>query len=259
MSNSGKDSVSTQLGALSCAFRFLTLIPVRWQESRDGDLFPLSVNYFPLVGVTIGAAAVLLCTAAGTVFPPIFLSFLVVTFLSAISGFLHLDGLADSGDGLLSHRSRERSLEIMKDSRIGSMGVVGILLVLLGKFSALSSLSLSQICLAAFLMPIAGRVSIVITMAFFPYARPEGGLGALFYSAGMKKAAAMALLLLLMCSMLTNSVMLALLVVFSILLLIWLFAQFCKKRIGGVTGDTLGAICELSEAVTAVVICGYFF
>ena len=255
MTDSGKDG-TTALGALCCAFRFLTVLPLPWHADRDGTLFPRSVLFFPLVGITIGGMGVLLCQIAASLLPVSVVACIAVTYLSAISGFLHLDGLADSGDGLLSHRSREASLSIMKDSRIGAMGVVVLVLVLLGKFAAFSTMTPVQLLSAIFLVPLAGRVAIVFSMACFPYARPEGGLGGLFYSAAMRKVSLVAAFLLVLCSWGIGNGRLACAILILVVVVVYGFGRFCVRRIGGVTGDTLGAVCELAEVATAIIICG---
>lgn len=254
MTDSGRNG-SIAFGALCCAFRFLTVLPLPWHADRDGMLFPRSVLFFPLVGITIGGIGVLLCQLAGWLLPVPVVAFIAVSYLSAVSGFLHLDGLADSGDGLLSHRSREASLSIMKDSRIGAMGVVVLVLVLLGKFAAFSTMTPVQLMSAIFLAPLAGRVAIVFSMARFPYARSEGGLGGLFYSAAMRKVSLFAAFLLVLCSWGTGNGRLACAVLVLVVVVVYGFGRFCLKRIGGVTGDTLGAVCELAEVATAIIVC----
>ena len=254
MTGSDRDRLSAA-GALCCAFRFLTILPLAWMADRDGELFPRSVVYFPLVGLTVGGGGVLLCKISATVLPIEVIPFVALVYLAAISGFLHLDGLADSGDGLLSHRSREASLSIMKDSRSGAMGVVVLIMVLLGKFTALSTLTFSQLMIAVFLMPLAGRVAIVCSMAFFPYARQEGGLGGLFYSSRMRRLSVGALALLAVSSWVVGNPWLVVSASFGVVGLCWLFGSFCRQRIGGMTGDTLGAVCELAEMVTAFIVC----
>lgn len=237
--------------ALLTALRFLTIIPVSWQAEKDGRLFPLSIYYFPIVGLLIGCGGVAVALAADLFLPTAVAAFVVQFYLSAISGFLHLDGLADSGDGLLSARPREQSLAIMKDSRTGAMGVVVLVLVLIGKYAALSTLPRDMLLAAALCMPLAGRCAIVVTMACQPYARPEGGIGGLFYSARSRYAALLGLGLLLAVTLLYTTGI-ALMVLMLLLVTVFWFSAFCKKRLGGVTGDTLGAVCEITELSVAI-------
>ncbi len=239
------------LVAFCTALRFLTILPVRYRMAEDEVYFRDAVVCFPFVGIVIG------CMAAGlTLFLQLFLPQMVtvslgILFLAAISNFLHLDGVADSADGLLSSRNREKSLAIMKDSRVGAMGVVALIFLLLIKFAALSAVSSEQLSLALFWMPVAGRIALVATMGSVAYARDEGGLGLLFYSSSSKKYA--------LGWGMIFAVFLALclrgfgLILFGALFVVlYLFNRKCEKHLGGATGDTIGAQCELAEMVVAV-------
>lgn len=240
-----------QLRSFFAALRFLTLIPITKGAELDGEYFKQSLFYFPLIGLLVGAVC-----STGTIvllsfFPQPVVACFVITYLAFISGCLHLDGLSDSGDGLLSSRPRDRSMEIMKDSRVGAMGVIVTLVVLLAKFSALISMDADQLPLAVLFMPLAGRVAILCTMALLPYTRKEGGLGNLFYSTAVRGYASFGV-----------AVLLVLLALFSmerlvvvVIVLATIFSSFntwCKNKLGGATGDTLGANCELAEAGVAI-------
>lgn len=238
--------------AFFTALRFLTVIPVTWQAEKDGELFQRSIFYFPFIGLFIGCTGLLICRTAGLFVPPPVAAFGMIFYLAAISGFLHLDGLADSADGLLSARPREQSLEIMKDSRTGAMGVVILACVLLGKYAALSSMPIDVMGTAVLCMPLAGRCAIVVTMALQRYARPEGGIGGLFYSAKTRKAAMLGCIVMLSVVMFYGGTTLTAVVALMMVLTVFWFSAFCQARIGGVTGDTLGAVCELTEMSVAI-------
>ncbi len=234
------------------AIRFLTLFPVSWKVEKDGDYFPASLYFFSVVGGMIGILGFFLARILLIIFPVEVVAVAILGFLAFVSGCLHLDGLADSGDGLLCARPRERALEIMKDSRTGSMGVVVVVFLLLGKYSALVTMENQQFCSAVFFMPLAGRCFIVFAMSLQRYARKEGGLGQLFYSGMSRKAAIPAGIIL------TGSLMMLagpdrlyafVLIVFPSF---FMFIYLCNKKLGGATGDTLGALCEIVELMTAV-------
>jgi adenosylcobinamide-GDP ribazoletransferase len=174
-----------------------------------------------------------------------------VIYLAFISGALHLDGLADSADGLLSARPRNDSLRIMKDSRTGAMGVIAVVCILVMKFASLCAMSPETFCRALLVMPLAGRGAILLAMSWLQYARTEGGLGTLFYSSGSRSAAMLAFVLLttLLAFMVPDLLVPTLLGIVSVTLL---FGWWCRTKLGGATGDTLGATCELAETITAV-------
>ena len=233
------------------ALRFLTIIPVSRGAELDGEYFRSSLLFFPLIGLIIGGIGYGLAAISLLFLPQQVVACLVITFLAFISGCLHLDGLSDSGDGLLSSRPRERSMEIMKDSRVGAMGVIVTLLVILTKFSALSTIEKDLLPLTVFFMPFAGRVLILLTMAFLPYARGEGGLGKLFYSNAVRRygfaGSGLFILILLILSPGKFFVVVATLGTIFLSFNFW-----CKSKLGGATGDTLGANCELAEMGVAV-------
>ncbi len=120
------------------ALRFLTIIPVSWKSTEDGKFFRSSVIWFPLIGLLIGLLAALLVLLLSPYLTSSVLAVFSIVLLAGISGFLHLDGLADSGDGLLSSRPRDIALSIMRDSRSGAMGVIVLIFLLLAKFAVLS-------------------------------------------------------------------------------------------------------------------------
>ena len=209
-----------------------------------------SVPWFPAVGLLLGTLAAAVAWGASLVLPPLVAAVLILGVLMAFSGCLHLDGLSDTADGFLSSRSRERMLEIMKDSRTGAMGVVAVVVLLLAKFAALASLPTKLLWPAVLLMPLAGRCAMVVHMAVLTSVRPSG-LGAVFcqrrqrlsaiWAAGVLAAVAGGLLGprgLLVCGA-SLAVTLAL-------------AVYVQHKIGGTTGDTFGAVCEIVELVPAL-------
>lgn len=233
------------------AIRFLTIVPVSWRAADDAQQFSKCLMFFPLVGALIGLVGSAAAYVLLLFFPPQVVAVLAIIYLAFVSGFLHLDGLSDSADGLFSSRPREECLRIMKDSRAGAMGVVVVVCVMLAKYSALSSMEGHMLCLAIFFMPLAGRSAILLSMARLPYARPEGGLGRLFYSDSSKIATIAAFLVLfLLLMILAPSLLIVTLIAIAGVNL--LFGRWCRLRLGGATGDTLGASCELTEAVTAL-------
>ncbi len=233
------------------AMRFLTLVPISWRAEEDVQQFADSLPFFVVVGMVIGSLGSCGIFLLSKAFPQPVIVALSLGYLAFISGCLHLDGLSDSADGLLSSRPREASLKIMKDSRAGAMGIIAVVLVFLLKYAALSSMSTGTLMAGLFLMPVAGRTAILLTMASLPYAREEGGLGNLFYTGNSKKAATLAIILFSACAWFFVPEYL-ITVILSFFAVNFLFNRWCKKKLGGATGDTLGAVCEITEMIVAV-------
>ncbi len=233
------------------AVRFLTILPVpgKW-GTTEKDLAG-SVRWFPVVGLMIGGLAAALALGLSEIFPQSLTSVLLVILLVLVSGGLHLDGLSDTADGFLSARKRERIFEIMRDSRVGPMGVTAIVCVLCLKMAALAAVPPARLWQTVLLMPLAGRCALVVTMAVLPYARPEGGLGTVFYRRRPVLSAIWALLVLSAAGWLTAKTA-GLAAGAAALVMTLLFAAYTYRKLRGATGDTLGASCEIVELVPAL-------
>jgi adenosylcobinamide-GDP ribazoletransferase len=228
------------------AVQFLTVLPplVR-RPLRPCDL-GRSESFFPLAGLLLGALLAgteLLLQAV--VAQPV-RDVLLVALLAALTGALHLDGIIDTFDGIFAHGGRARRLEIMRDPRAGAFGVVGVVLLLALKLAALGSLPQDSRLTAMLLAPPLGRWAIVLVTRTFPYARPEG-MGRSFKDAVRWTHVAIAG---------TMAAVLAwviagpggLMVAGSVSVLALLVARWMAGRLGGLSGDSYGAVCELTEA-----------
>ena len=162
------------------ALQFLTRLKIVNQTEWSVEDFGKSVVAFPYVGLIIGLILALLYGILSPFIPlvPLMLILVIAEFL--ITGGLHADGLMDTSDGLFSGRERERKLEIMKDSRIGSFGVVAFVFVTLLKWQLLTAIPTAEfIPMALIMMPLMSRWSLVLSIRSYPYAR-EQGMGAAF-------------------------------------------------------------------------------
>ncbi len=236
---------------LLAAIRFLTILPLPGNGDRAPEELAAAARFFPVVGVLIGGAMAALAVGLWSLFPPAVASVLLVTAMLAVSGGFHLDGLSDTADGFLSSRGKDRVLEIMKDSRIGAMGVIAIMGVVLLKVAAMASLADAQVPKAAFLMPVAGRCVLVIGINVLPGARVDGGLGSVFCQNRSLLQALWALVVLFAAGWLVLR-WTGLLATAAALVVIIAFSLRCYRKIGGATGDTLGATCELAETAIAI-------
>jgi adenosylcobinamide-GDP ribazoletransferase len=236
---------------LFAAIRFLTIIPVPGKLGTSTEDLAGSLYWFPLVGLLIGAVTGGLFYLAGPYLPLSLAVVMAVTLLLAFSGALHLDGVADCADGFFSSRPRSRMLEIMRDSHIGAMGVVALILVLAFKGAALVSIPPAKLWEPLLLMPVVGRGAMLVMMSVLPYARQEGGLPSVFYERASVFHAGWAVIFMLATGWLVAGLP-GLLAATGSLLVLLLFCWFCHGKIGGATGDTLGAACEITEAAVAI-------
>jgi adenosylcobinamide-GDP ribazoletransferase len=241
-------------GSFAAALRFLTILPLPSKIGTTEAELVHAAPFFPAVGLLLGCIAAPAAKMFFFFLPPLPAALLTVFTLLAFSGGLHLDGLADTADGFFSARSQERMLEIMKDSSIGTMGAIALMFILFLKTACLASLSSEKLLAAVFLMPLAGRAAILLLMAMLPYAREEGlgRLFAVYFNSGAGWAASLAAFLLLTWAAYAAAGPSGFAAVLSVLLLTILFALFCRCKIGGATGDTLGAACELAEAAAVL-------
>ncbi|MBN3523293.1 adenosylcobinamide-GDP ribazoletransferase [Paenibacillus apiarius] len=263
------------LQAFVAAMQFLTRIPVPVNVPFTNEVLKRSTFFFPWAGCIIGV----LIWGAGVglqlVLPSGPAAALTLALAVALTGGLHMDGLMDTADGVLSHRSRERMLEIMKDSRVGAMGVIICVLVLLLKWSLISSLMTDGAWQLWLVVPfIWSRAAMVWAMTNEPYARAESGLGGYFqglHRGHLLGAGFSAFLLSLVIVYITVSMPLDisgrsasftalsayavhpwwLLMAAPVLGLaaVWSCSSYLSKKLGGLTGDTYGAMNELTETV----------
>ncbi len=167
---------------LFAAIRFITILPAGRSEHFEAvGMIP----WFPVVGLLLGALLALFDLAASHLWPVAAVSILDVILLAILTGAFHLDGLGDTADGLFSHRPRERILEIMKDSRIGVMGVVAVVSVLAIKWAGISGLGANRSVLLI-LVPAYARCGMLFGMRALDYGRPQGGTGLAFFSRALR-------------------------------------------------------------------------
>jgi len=208
-------------------------------ESRSA-----AAGVFPLVGALIGGLSVIAGVLAGWLWGDPSRGVCVLLTWAILSGGLHLDGLADSCDGLLSWQSRERKLEIMRDSRIGVMGTVGLFAILALQLAALLALG-EQWWVGAFAAPIWGRWASSYGVSLFPSARRDG-LGEAFQDGARTRVVSATLLALVLSGSLGVLSAAAVVIVAPIT---HVLALGISARLGGLTGDTYGALVETAQTV----------
>ncbi len=242
----------TFFGPLFAGLAFLTILPVPHRWCGGSRELERSIVWFPPIGLLIGLLIAIFDAGASALLPTLPASVLTVIAMVAISGALHLDGLADTADGFLSSRPRERILEIMKDSRVGPMGVLAIVGMLLLKVAAVASLPPTLRFGTLLLLPLAGRMAPVLLMSTLQYVR-EKGLGTAFQRKHTVFPPLFAVTSLAAAGFLAAGAA-GLAGAAAAVGVTALFALWCRAKIRGYTGDTLGAACELAEVVPALVV-----
>ncbi len=250
--------LTAQYTELVAATRFLSVIPLpglpqRFDTTDNSSPLKLGSAYFPLVGLLLALLLYLLQKLYEWLrLPTLTLAALLVVALVILTGGLHLDGLMDSCDGLLGGRTPERRLEIMRDSRVGSFGVLGGICVLLLKFALLADINSRQITLALFIVLPCTRWAMTLALRLFPSARPTG-LGATFRRSVTTPrlifAGVVSLLIALLAGHLVGGLLWLAAMLIAALLGLWI-----TRLIGGLTGDSYGAIAEITEVVLLVLL-----
>lgn len=238
-----------QLYPLLIALQFLTRLPVSLPHMPNTLESGRSLLWYPFVGLLIGLVLLLaaLVTAGGA---PLLQAGLVLTLWVWLTGGLHLDGLADTADAWAGgHHDTERTLAIMKDPACGPAGVVTLVLVLVLKLVALAGLLQADAWQALVVAPWLGRWMLPALLATTAYVRP-GGLGTLLVQRIPTLWPAVLLLHLGLMVLAGPATWAALLV--AILFALWWRHQL-QRRIGGTTGDTAGALLEMTECLFVVV------
>jgi len=225
------------------AIMFFTRIPIRFEHFDEADLNK-STRFFPLVGILVGAAGALVFWLSNMLLP---LEISVLMSMAAtilLTGAFHEDGLADAVDGLGGGWSREQVLTIMLDSRIGSYGAIGLILVLLGKFQSLSYQLAALVPVTIIAGHALSRLCAVLVMFTQSYVKAEGKSKPLATQLNVTELIIATFFGLLPLAFLEMKFLAALLPV----VIVWLwFSAKIKARIGGYTGDCLGAMQQLTE------------
>lgn len=239
------------------ALGFLTILPVPGARPlRDAD-WGRATGWYPAVGLVLGVILAGLDWALRWLLPGGVATALLLVAWVILTGALHLDGFVDCCDALLAPVPPERRLEILRDVHLGAFGIVGAVLLLLTKYAALGALPDAVRLGALLLVPTLGRWGMTGAVLFYPYARSGPGLGrkaktgAGSWQLGLATVTALLVAALAWWAGLGWA---ALFVLVAMVLTAFLSAQWIQSRIGGLTGDALGAICELGEMMGLLVL-----
>lgn len=233
---------------LVTACRFLTRLPLPDRPVATTARLASAVRYYPAVGLLVGGAAALLLLVLAPLMGPVVAVLLAITATAALTGAMHEDGLADTCDGL-GGATAARTLEIMRDSRVGTFGLIGLGLTLALKVAALAALPLAVAAAALVAAHAASRLACVATISLSAYARPGGTAGFTrrrISGRGLAVAVATAALAL-ACFGAVAGWSAAVAATLGIAAGAALVRRVADRRLGGYTGDTLGACQQLAE------------
>lgn len=220
---------------------FFTRIPVPYVEYTE-EKYKKGIKYLPIVGLIIGIILFIFTFLEKFIHRPV-LSLMIWIIYIWITGAIHLDGFSDTIDGIFSNRDKEKMLEIMKDSRIGAFGVIGIIILLISNITLTSYIGLKYILL----VPIVSRTLAIFSASISDYAR-ESGMGKIFMDHVNTKESSLAFAFLAIITVVFFGVKTIVPIVICILVSLYL-TRYITKKIGGMTGDTIGFIIEITQII----------
>ena len=234
----------------------MTRIPIKADIGFDEE-FHKSIVYFPLVGFVIGLISFVVGSLAIQIFDPFITSILIVAGEVILTGGLHIDGLGDTFDAIYSNRDKERMLEIMKDSRLGTNSLLAILFLVLIKVGLLNSAINSNLMCLIIFMPMISRLGVIV-MLYKTVTPRKVGMGNIFigkatlgmFITAIVYTVAILIIISKFIFLFTNlNIIELLLSIVAVMLFDYLFKNHIYKKIDGVTGDILGCTIELGELI----------
>ncbi|MCI6153303.1 adenosylcobinamide-GDP ribazoletransferase [Fusobacterium perfoetens] len=253
-------------------FKFMTRLPIPIEPKFDSEELGKSMKFFPVVGIVTGILMyIFYLVGVQFIRSPFVLATVLVLIEIGITGAMHLDGLSDTFDGIFSYRSKQKMLEIMKDSRIGANGAIALIMYFLLKIIILGSIEMETSLMglgfltpelktfgmgfALLVSPVVARANSVLNCAMTSYARSSGSAKELVEQTN-RNGATIAILISTVYSLLVQAFVFPSLnpiylvnIIFVTHVLGAYFAKLMERKIGGVTGDTLGAVLELSQLI----------
>ncbi|MBI3322320.1 MAG: adenosylcobinamide-GDP ribazoletransferase [Candidatus Omnitrophica bacterium] len=235
--------------SLQDAVAFLTVVPFSCPlaSGRPAELLGRAMAWFPLVGGLVGAAGAAVILWASGLWPQQVAALLGLGLMALLTGGIHLDGFADTADGFAAWKGREETLRIMQDSRVGSAGASALFLLLGLKWALLSVIPLHAILAAGITAGVLSRLALVLSAQAFPYVPGKSGLGRLVTDRRSPVSVAAAFITALLAALTAQGFLPGLFVLSAAVALAWGFNTLVVRRLGGITGDTLGAVGEIVE------------
>jgi adenosylcobinamide-GDP ribazoletransferase len=246
-----KKNMKQVMRSMSMMIAFFTRIPMKYGHEFDEDDYSIGIMFLPIIGLIISLGLFVLKHALFFASP--YVSGLVMLiFYIWITGGLHIDGLADTFDGIFSGRDRERMFEIMKDSRVGSFGALSISLLMISYVILFAENTPGAILM----MGVVGKSSVMASASISAYAKEEMGLGTMFVRHCNERERYIGIVFVALLSVFVGyKFMIPAGITFVIVALI---TQYLKKVLGGMTGDTMGFIGEVSQ-ITFLILSSFIY
>ena len=237
--------------SFSLAWNYLTIVPLPFsrQSHVNPQMLATSFGWYPFVGFLLGTILVMSDRLLLSVLSEPMTNMLLLTILVVVTGGLHLDGLADTIDGLAGGEDSTHRLAIMRDSQVGAIGATGLILAIGLRYAGLSSLPPGGRESLLLCLPALGRWSMVVGAWKVSYPRPEGGVASAFIQYISIRDVSMATIILAMGLMWAVHPMKAVFLMFAMVAIIRFIVWGASRLFGGVTGDVLGALNEVTELI----------
>jgi adenosylcobinamide-GDP ribazoletransferase len=233
--------------------QFFTRIPINMSLPCEKENFRRGAIFFPAVGFVIGGIQWLLFFLTMKFLPSNTIAILVLAMGILITGGLHIDGLGDTCDGFFALKGKERIIEIMKDSRIGTYSCIAIILDLLFKYSSTEDLLVSGYSLGIIAAPVIAKTAFIFLFYIGKQAKAIGTGNLFIGNVGKKELFIATIMGYGICGLLIGPVK-AVILIGVALLVTYLFNKYCESVIDGLTGDTLGANNEIIEIFTLILV-----
>lgn len=236
--------------------QFMTRIPINIDTGFDEE-FHKTITYFPLVGLVLGVLIYIIGLVSGIFFDSFITSIIVTLALVILTGGLHIDGLGDTFDAIYSYRDKERMLEIMKDSRLGTNSLLAIMFLILLKIGFIYSIINNSLLWTVIFMPVVARLGVIVMM-YKTVTPRENGMGNLFIGKASTSMFTIAILYTIILIIGISKLIFLVstfeaMMLISTIIILFIFNNLFKKhiyiKIDGVTGDILGCTIELGELI----------
>lgn len=232
-------------------FQFLTRVPINMNLECSQDNFRRGIIFFPIVGVFIGICQMIMYFIFGSILPSSVVAVILILTPIMITGGLQIDGLGDTCDGFLAFKGggKEKRIEIMKDSRIGTFAAIAIIFDFLFKFVLIQSAIDASSPWILFMAPILSRFSVVF-ISFIGKRAKENGTGNFYIQNVGKLGMLLVTLIPIVCGYFTLGISAVAITMGLCIILCYVFNRYCESKIGGQSGDTLGATNEIVEIIS---------